>query len=416
MTDVSERTFVVGIDIGSSKLVAAVGEYIDDTLHIRASATEKIRCVREGTISEIEPLIKTINKAIKAIEKESKCEIYSLSSTIAGKHIHGETSHGSASIRGGKSHAVSERDLYAVLDTAGAVPLPKEQRVIHVLPSTYKIDNQDGIKNPLGMSGVRLEANVYVVDAAENAIQNITNCFQSCGRNLDSVVFQGLASSFSVLTDDEKELGVCLIDMGSGTTDITVYSKGAVIYTESLPLAGDRVTLDIALAKRLQSNVAEMIKVEYGSCMSEHISTDEMIELPVISNQSDGRNMRRQELAQIIEARYDEIFEMIKKKLEAKKIDFLYGSKVVKVVLTGGSANVHGVEALAERVFQVPARVGTARNIDGNIEELEGPEYSAIFGLLAFHHHHESWQKKIQNTVSKQGIFSKMYSFIKKTF
>lgn len=412
MAESLDRSFIVGIDIGSSKVAAAIGEYVEEELHIHGMAYEKIRCVKEGTISEIEPLVKAINTLIKQIEKEAECEIYSLSTTIAGRHIHGEKSHGSAPIRGAKHPIVSNRDLQMVLDTAGAVPLEKEQKVIHILPSHYKIDNQEGIRNPIGMTGVRLEADAYVVAAADNAIQNITNSLERCELQLDSVVFQGIASSYSVLSRDEKDLGVCLIDIGSGTTDVTVYSKGAVIFTVSLPVAGERVTRDIAQIKRLQNSVAEIIKIEYGSCLPERINPDDVIELPVISNLTKGKVMRRQELAQIIEPRYEELFRIIKTLLTHENIYLEHG---YSVVLTGGGAKIKGGILLAEKVFEVPARLGVPQNVLSSHQEFDDPTFSALSGLLIFHQR-TAWQKKLQNTVPNKGFFSNIYNYIKKTF
>src|SRR5690349_11689187 len=278
----SERNLIVGLDIGTSKVVALVGEVgLDGSIEVLGIGSQPSRGLKKGVVVNIESTVQSIQRAVEEAELMAGCEIHSVFAGIAGSHVRSLNSHGVVAIR---DREVTHGDVEHVIDAAKAVAIPADQKILHVLPQEFIVDGQEGIRDPIGMSGVRLEAKVHIVSGAESAAQNIEKCIKRCGLEVDDVVLEQLASSFSVLTDDEKELGVCLVDIGGGTTDLAVFAHGAIRHTAVLPIAGDQVTNDIAISMRTPTQYAEDIKVKHGVALRQLADPNEMIEVPGIGD------------------------------------------------------------------------------------------------------------------------------------
>ncbi|MBT8130854.1 MAG: cell division protein FtsA, partial [Gammaproteobacteria bacterium] len=308
----SDRKLVVGLDIGTSKVVAIVGELnVDGELEIIGIGLHPSRGLKKGVVVNIESTVQSIQRAIEEAELMAGCEIHSAYTGIAGSHVRSLNSHG---IVGIKDKEVSSGDVDRVIDAAQAVAIPADQKVLHILPQEFIIDHQAGIREPVGMSGVRLEARVHMVTGADSAAQNIVKCVRRCGIDVDDIVLEQLASSYAVLTEDEKDLGVCLVDIGGGTTDLAVFSDGAIQHTAVIPIAGDQVTNDIAVSMRTPMHYAEEIKVRYACALGQLANPDETIEVPSVGDRP-PRRLARQTLAEVVEPRYEELFCLIQEEL-----------------------------------------------------------------------------------------------------
>jgi len=308
-----ERNLIVGLDIGTSKVVCLVGEIkTDNSIEIIGIGSHPSRGLKKGVVVNIESTVKSIQRAVEEAELMAGCEIHSVYAGIAGSHVRSLNSHGIVAIR---NKEVTAEDVDRVIDAARAVAIPADQKILHILPQEFIIDNQEGIREPVGMSGVRLEAKVHIVTGADSAAQNIVKCVQRCGLSVDDVVLEQLASSYAVLADDEKELGVCLVDIGGGTTDIAVFSGGAIRYTAVIPIAGDQVTNDIAVSLRTPTQYAEEIKMKYACALSKLAKVDETIEVPSVGDRP-SRRLARQTLAEVVEPRYEELFQMVNLELQ----------------------------------------------------------------------------------------------------
>jgi cell division protein FtsA len=305
------------------------------------------------------------------------CEINSVYAGIAGSHIRSLNSHGVVAIR---DREVAHSDVEHVIEAAKAVAIPADQRILHVLPQEFIIDGQEGIRDPIGMSGVRLEAKVHIVTGADSAAQNIVKCVQRCGLAVEDIVLEQLASSFAVLTEDEKELGVCIVDVGGGTTDIAVFSGGAIRHTAVIPIAGDQVTNDIAVSMRTPTQYAEDIKIRYACALSQLANPDETIEVPSVGDRP-ARRLARQTLAEIVEPRYAELFNLIREELARSGFEEVIAAGVV---LTGGSARMEGAIELAEEIFHVPVRLGLPQQVRGLADVVRNPIHSTAVGLLLY--------------------------------
>jgi cell division protein FtsA len=301
----TDRNLIIGLDIGTSKVVSLVGETgADGSIEVLGIGSQPSRGLKKGVVVNIESTVQSIQRAVEEAELMAGCEIHSVYAGIAGSHVRSLNSHGVVAIR---DREVTHGDVEHVIDAAKAVAIPADQKILHVLPQEFIIDGQEGIRDPIGMSGVRLEAKVHIVTGAESAAQNIEKCIQRCGLAVDDIVLEQLASSFAVLTDDEKELGVCLVDVGGGTTDIAVFAGGAIRHTAVIPIAGDQVTNDIAVSMRTPTQYAEDIKVRYACALSQLANPDESIEVPSVGERP-ARRLARQTLAEIVEPRYEELF------------------------------------------------------------------------------------------------------------
>lgn len=378
MAKKQQRDLIVGLDIGTTKVIALVGEVsIDGRVEIVGYGSHPSRGLKRGVVVNIESTVQSIQRAIEEAELMADCQIHTVYTGIAGSHIRSLNSHGIVAIR---DHEVIHSDVERVVDAAKAVAIPTDQKILHVLPQEFIIDNQEGIREPIGMSGVRLESRVHMVTGSASAAENIVKCVQRCGLNVADIILEQLASSYAVLTDDEKELGVCLVDIGGGTTDIAIFRNGAIHHTAVIPIAGDQVTNDIAVALRTPTQAAEEIKVKYGYAFSHDANPSEAVELPSVSGR-EARNISRKVLAEVIEPRYDELFLLIQAELRRSGFEEIIPAGMV---LTGGAAKMGGIVGLAESVFQMPVRLGRPHNIVGQQEIVDNPICATAVGLLLY--------------------------------
>ena len=374
----SDRNLLVGLDIGTSKVVAIVGEIKSDgALEIIGIGSHPSRGLKKGVVVNIESTVQSIQRAVEEAELMAGCEIHSVYAGIAGSHVRSLNSHGIVAI---KDKEVVQGDVERVIDAAKAVAIPADQKILHVLPQEYIIDSQEGIRDPIGMSGVRLEAKVHIVTGADSAAQNIVKCVQRCGLAVDDIVLEQLASSYAVLTEDEKDLGVCVVDIGGGTTDIAVFGGGAIRHTAVIPIAGDQITNDIAVSMRTPTQYAEDIKIKYACALSQLANPDETIEVPSVGDRP-PRRLARQTLAEIVEPRYEELFGLIRDELRRAGLE---EQVATGIVLTGGSAKMEGAIELAEEVFHMPVRLGVPQYVSGLAEVVSNPIHATGVGLLLY--------------------------------
>ncbi|MCC7258605.1 MAG: cell division protein FtsA [Gammaproteobacteria bacterium] len=374
----TDQRLVVGLDIGTSKVVAIVGELQEDgSLEVIGFGSHPSRGLKRGVVVNIESTVNSIQRAVEEAELMAGCEIHAVYAGIAGSHVRSLNSHGIVAIRDGE---VTRGDVDRVIEAAKAVAIPADQKILHVLPQEFIIDGQEGIREPVGMSGVRLEARVHMVTGAASAAQNIVKCVQRCGLEVEEIVLEQLASSYAVLTDDEKELGVCLVDIGGGTTDIAVFNAGAIRHTVVIPIAGDHVTNDIAITLRTPTQYAEELKVKYACALSQLATADETIEVPSVGDRP-ARRLARHTLAEVVEPRYAELFGMIRDELRRSGFEDMVAAGVV---LTGGSAKMEGAVELAEEVFHMPVRLGLPQHVRGLGEVVRNPIHATGVGLLLF--------------------------------
>ena len=373
-----DKSMIVGLDIGTSKITAIVGEVNEDNqLEIVGIGSHPSRGLKKGVVVNIESTVQSIQRCVEEAELMAGCQIHSVYAGIAGSHIRSMNSHGIVAI---KDREVSSSDVERVIDAARAVAIPADQRVLHVMPQEFVIDQQEGIREPVGMSGVRLEAKVHLVTGAESAAQNIIKCVRRCGLEVDDIILEQLASSYSVLTDDEKELGICLVDIGGGTTDVAVFTEGAIKHTAVIPIAGDQVTNDIAVAMRTPTQYAEEIKIKYACALRQLANPDDTIEVPSVGDR-EPRRLSRQTLAEVVEPRYEELLTLIHAELRRSGFEDLVAAGVV---LTGGSSKMEGVVDLAEEVFHMPVRLGLPQHITGLVDVVRNPIHATGVGLLLF--------------------------------
>ncbi len=374
----TDKNLIVGLDIGTSKVVAIVGAItVDNEVDIIGIGSSRSRGLKKGVVVNIESTVHSIQRAIEEAELMAGCEIHSVYAGIAGSHIRSLNSHGIVAIR---DNEVSLNDVDRVIDAARAVAIPADQKILHILPQEFVIDNQEGVKEPIGMSGVRLEAKVHMVTGAVSAAQNIIKCVRRCGLEVDDIILEQLAASYSVLTEDEKELGICLVDIGGGTTDIAVFTDGAIHHTAVIPIAGDQVTNDIAVALRTPTQHAEDIKVQYACALTQLANPEETIEVPSVGDRP-SRRLARQTLAEVVEPRYEELFTLVQSELRRSGYENLIAAGVV---LTGGSSKMEGAVELAEEIFHMPVRVGIPQYVSGLSDVVKNPIYSTGVGLLLF--------------------------------
>src|SRR5690554_1834567 len=412
MANASNEQMIVGLDIGTSKVVAIVGVAgPEGKLEIVGTGMHASSGMKKGVVVNIESTVHAIQRAIEEAELMAGCHIHSVYAGIAGSHIRSLNSHGIVAIR---DREVLPQDVERVIDAARAVAIPADQEILHVLPQEFIIDNQEGVKEPLGMSGVRLEAKVHLVTCAANAAQNVKKCIRRCGLEVEDIILEQLASSHAVLTADEKQLGVCLVDIGGGTTDIAIFSDGAIRHTGVIPIAGDQVTNDIAMALRTPTPHAEELKIRYACALAKLAGPDETIKVPSVGDRS-PRDLSRQALAEVVEPRYDELFSMVQAELRRSGYEDLMAAGIV---LTGGTAKMEGVVELAEEIFHMPVRVGAPQDIRGLTDIVNNPIYSTGVGLLLY-----GMQQQIdgnrqhqRRSKEKSGFMSKMLGRLKGLF
>jgi cell division protein FtsA len=411
MAKKADKNLIVGLDIGTSKVVAIVGEITSDgEIEIIGLGSSQSRGLKKGVVVNIESTVQTIQRAVEEAELMAGCEIHSVYAGIAGSHIRSLNSHGIVAIR---DNEVSIGDIDRVIDAARAVAIPADQKILHILPQEFVIDSQEGIKEPIGMSGVRLEAKVHMVTGSVSSAQNIIKCVRRCGLEVDDIILEQLASSSAVLTEDEKNLGVCLVDVGGGTTDIAIFTDGAIHHTAVIPIAGDQVTNDIAVALRTPTQHAEDIKVRYACALTQLANPEETIEVPSVGDRP-ARRLARQTLAEVVQPRFEELYSLVQAELRRSGYEELIAAGIV---LTGGSAKMEGAIELAEEIFHMPVRVGVPQYVSGLSDVVKNPIYSTGVGLLLFGH------KQLQNSMpgmrldnSVRGVWQRMRNWFQGNF
>lgn len=411
MSAKNEKQMIVGLDIGTSKIVAIVAEIsIDGEVEIVGVGHHPSQGLKKGVVINIEATVNSIKTAIQEAELMAGVQIKSVFAGIAGSHIKSLNSHGIVAI---KDREVGQGDVERVIDAAKAVAIPADQRILHVLPQEFIIDNQDGIRQPIGMAGVRLEAKVHLVTGSISAAQNIAKCVRRCGLEVEDIILEQLASSHSVLTADEKDLGVCLVDIGGGTTDIAVFNEGAIRHTAVIPIAGDQVTNDIAVAFRTPTQFAEDIKVRYACALRQLASPEDMIEVPGVGDRA-ARQLARQTLAEVVEPRYEELLNLVQGELRRSGFE---ETCAAGVVLTGGSSKMEGVVELAEEIFHMPVRLGVPQHVTGHTDVIRNPIHATGVGLLLY-----GQQSRLEPQIehldirSEAGLLRRMAEWFQKNF
>ncbi len=403
MAKKTERNLIVGLDIGTSKVVAIVGKVTPEReVEIVGIGSHPSRGLKKGVVVNIESTVQSIQRAIEEAELMAGCQIHSVYAGIAGSHIRSMNSHGIVAIR---DKEVTQGDVERVIDAARAVAIPADQKVLHVLPQEFIIDSQEGVREPVGMAGVRLEAKVHLVTGAVSAAQNIVKCVRRCGLEVEDIILEQLASSYSVLTEDEKDLGVCLVDIGGGTTDIAVFTEGSIKHTAVIPIAGDQVTNDIAVALRTPTQHAEDIKLKYACALTQLASPEETIEVPSVGERA-PRRLARQTLAEVVEPRYEELLSLIQAELRRSGFEDLCAAGVV---LTGGSSKMEGAIELAEEIFHMPVRLGVPQHVSGLVDVVRNPIHATGVGLLLYGYRHGMDRRsEARLTPGVKGLWARM--------
>ena len=397
-----EKELMVSLDIGTSKVVAIIAAIsASEEIEVVGVGWEPSRGLKKGVVVDIESTISSIQRAVEKSEKMAGCEVVGVTAGIAGAHVRSLNSNGIVAI---KDNEVSQEDINRVIDAAQAVAIPTDQKLLHILPQEYIIDGQGGIRDPIGMSGVRLEARIHMITGAVSAIQNIEKCITRCGLVVDDIILQQLASSSAVLTEDEQNLGVCLCDIGGGTTDIAVYIDGAVHHSAAISVAGDQVTNDIAIALTTPTKDAEDLKIRFACALTQLADTNEQIEVPSVGDKP-PRTLTRHTLAEVVEPRYEEIFGLIYEELERAGILAKIGAGIV---LTGGGSKLSGALELAEEIFNMPVRIAIPTKISGLKDVVRNPIYSTGIGLILFGNDPKNNSKWITDLNNRTSFFYKL--------
>ncbi len=411
MSKKSNNDLIVGLDIGTSKVLAIVAEVnLQKEIEIIGVGHYPTRGLRKGVVADIESTVQSIQRAVEEAELMAGCQIYSVFVGIAGAHISSFNSHGVVGIGDGE---VSHGDIDLVLAAAKAIAIPNDQRILHVLPQDFVIDGQEGIRKPIGMCGVRLEAKVHIITAAVSAARNIAKCIRLCGLEVDDIILEQIASSESVLTEDERELGVCMADIGGGTTDIAVFSNGAIHHSAVIPIAGDQITSDIAIAFHTPTQAAEDMKKKYGCALAQLVEEGQNLETPSMGNRP-PRTLSRQNLAEVIQPRVEELLSLVQTELCRSGLEELLGSGIV---LSGGSSRIQGIVELAEEVFHLPVRLGMPNYGGGLSEIVRNPIYATGIGLVQFGYanRHRLQQQKMKPNWG-QATLRRVISWFKGSF
>lgn len=404
------KDLIVGLDIGTSKIVALVAEVTPEgSINILGMGSAPSRGLKKGVVVNIEATVAAIQRALEEAELMANCKISQVYVGISGSHVRSLNSHGMVPIR---DREVTHADIERVIETARAINISTDQQILHVLPQEFIIDGQEGVREPQGMSGVRLEVKVHIVTGAVSAAQNIIKCVRRCGLEVKDLILQPLASALAVLNEDEKELGVCLVDIGGGTTDIAVFTRGAIQHTAVIPIAGDQITNDIAMTLRTPTREAEDLKIQHGVALRQ-IAPRDMIEVPGIGERG-PRMLSIQTLSEVIEPRVEELFSLVHAELRRSGFEEQISSGLV---LTGGSSSMKGMVELAEEVFHMPVRVGVPEYIGGLSERVRNPRYATSVGLLlaGLEKHELEQANRLQGSGFKQ-VFKRMKSWFQQNF
>ncbi len=401
-----KEDIIVGLDVGTTKICAVVGENSGSEINIIGIGTHPSIGLRKGVVVNIESTVESIKKAVEEAELMAGCEISSVYAGIAGGHITGFNSRGIVAIKGPE---ITETDVERVIDAARAVAIPMDREVIHVLPQEFIVDDQTGIQNPVGMAGVRLEAKIHIVTGAVTSAHNIVKCCNRSGLDVCDIVLESLASGEAVLTDEERELGTALLDLGGGTSDLAIFCNNHIKHTFVLALGGNNITNDIAVGLRAPIAEAEKIKKKYGTCIAAHINPDETIEVPGMGGR-EPRKLPRQILGEILEPRMEEIFTLVQREIYRSGMENLISSGVV---LTGGSSLLDGSTEIAESVFNLPTRMGTPRGITGLVDVVNNPMYATGVGLVLYGAQNQT-AKKFR--IRDGNIFNRVMTQMKRWF
>ncbi len=405
------KNLIVALDIGTSKIAAIVAELRSEGgFEVIGMGSAPSRGLKKGVVVNIESTVNAIQRALEEAELMADCKIREVWTGIAGSHIRSFNSHGMVAI---KDLEVAQSDVDRVVETARAIPIPTDQQILHVLNQEFVIDGQEDVREPIAMSGVRLEVKVHIVTGAVSAAQNIMKCVRRCGLEVNDLILQPLASSMAVLSEDEKDLGVCLLDIGGGTSDLAIFTQGAIRHTAVIPIAGDQITNDIAMALRTPTKDAEEIKRNHGCALRELADAQEMIEVPGVGDRP-SRKLSRQTLAEVIEPRVEELYSLVQAELRRSGFEELLSSGVV---ITGGSGAMEGMVELGEEVFHMPVRLGLPSYSEGLSEVIRNPRYSTGVGLLmaGVSQHERQKIEKMQNGSFKH-VFERMRKWFETNF
>jgi cell division protein FtsA len=403
----AKSDLIVGLDLGTTKICAVVGEISPDGVDVVGIGTSPSTGLRKGVVVNIEQTVQSIKKALEEAELMAGCEIRSVYAGIAGSHIKGFNSHGVIAVKGGE---VSTRDVERVIDAAKAVAIPLDREVIHILPQEFIVDDQRGIADPLGMAGVRLEVKVHIVTGAVSSAQNIVRSCHRSGLDVEDIVLESLASAKAVLTEEEREIGVALVDIGGGTTDLAVFNNDSIKHTSVLAIGGTNLTNDIAFGLRTPMVAAEQIKIKYGCALADLVQQDEVIEVPSVGGRP-PRRLSRHVLAEICEPRMEELLALVDQELIKSGYKKTIGAGVV---LTGGAALIEGVQELAEQIFNLPTRIGYPVQIGGLKDVVNSPMYATAVGLLRYGAEKESSEQRFR--IRDKNIFNRILSRMRKWF
>ncbi len=406
-----EKNLIIGLDIGTSKIVTLVAELLPEgTIKVIGLGQHASRGLKKGVVVNIDSTMQAIQRSLEEAELMADCKINTVFTGIAGSHVKSLNSHGMVKI---KDSEVMQMDVDRVVDTARAIALPADQQILHILTQEFIIDGQDDVREPLGMSGMKLEVKVHIVTGAVAAAQNIVKCIKRCGLEVSDLILQPLASSVAVLTEDEKELGVCLVDIGGGTTDIAVFKSGSIRHTAVIGIAGDQVTNDIAVAFRTPTQSAEDIKVKYGCALRQLADPREMVEVPGVDGR-EARQLSLQTLAEVVEPRIVELYELVLQELRRSGMEEMIASGIV---ITGGSSMMRGMIELGEEIFHMPVRNGMPRYVGGLSEVVSNPRYATGVGLILMGK--QQLERQMTGNMelnSVVGIFKRMKSWIQGNF
>ncbi len=398
---------IVGLDIGTTKICTVIGEYGGNKVNIIGVGMSASSGLRKGVVVNIEQTVKSIKRALEEAEQMSGCEIRSVYAGIAGSHIMGFNSHGVIPIRG---EEITKTDIDRVIDAAKAVAIPLDREVIHILPQEFIVDDQDGIEDPLGMSGVRLEVKVHIVTGAVSSAQNIIRSCHKAGLDVSDIVLEPLASAYAVLTDEEKEIGVALVDIGGGTTDLAVFCNDSIKHISILALGGSNLTSDIAFGLRTPMSAAEEIKKKYGCALADLVEDNEVIDVPTVGGRP-PRRLFRKTLAEICEPRMEEILALVDQELERSGYKSIIGAGIV---LTGGSSLIEGMVELGEQIFGLPVRIGYPNKIGGLKDVVMSPKYATAVGLLMYGAKKEVYPSSFR--IREKNVFNRLLSKMKNWF
>lgn len=409
MSKATERDLIVGLDIGTSVIKAIVGELLDDdSISIIGVGTHKSRGMDKGGVNDLNLVVQSVRQAVNEMELMADCSVSSVFMSISGRHVQCQNESGMVPIN---NQEVTQDDVDNVIHAARSVPMAAERKLLHVLPQEFVIDVQEGIKNPIGMSGVRMEAAAHIITCAEDMAKNLVKCVESCGLSVDQTIFSALASSYAVLTDDERELGVCVVDIGGGTMDIVIYTDGAIRHTAVIPLAGNQITSDIAKIFRTPMSNAEDIKTKYACALKDMVSMEESIEVPSVGGRP-ARVMSRHTLAEVIEPRYQELFELAYEQIKASGLEEQIAAGLV---ITGGTAKMEGAVEFAEEIFQMPVRVGKPHSVKGLAEYVDDACFATAVGLLQYGKQNIN-NKRTSSKKGEESVLKRIQSWFKGEF